>query len=41
MAEFERKEVEEMLQRDEIIELNLSERKSKFNHSDDRLKIYE
>ena len=34
-------EVEEMLRRDDIIELNLSERKSKYMEEDDDLDIYD
>jgi len=36
-----RKEVEELLSRQEVIELNLSERKAKQRLEDDDLKIYE
>ena len=35
-----KKEVEDMLKRDELIELNLSERKSKYNKDDDDFNIY-
>lgn len=36
-----RKEVEEMLETNDVIELNLNEKKSRFNRSDDELRIYE
>jgi hypothetical protein len=34
-------EVEEMLKKEDVLELNLSERKSKLNKEDDDLRIYE
>ena len=34
-------EVEEMLNRDDVIELNLNERKQRMNKEDDELRIYE
>ena len=34
-------EVEEMLKKNDVIELNLSERKPKFNKEDDELRIME
>ena len=36
-----RVEIEEILKREDTIELNLSERKSKCKEEDDRLRIYE
>ena len=34
-------EIEEMLKRDDVIELNLNERKSRYNGEDDDLRIFE
>ena len=35
-----KREVEEMLRKDDVIELNLSERKSNFERDDGELKIF-